>query len=75
MFGCILLWQKLFYLNSLFNFYVCLASSFLVGAQNQTLILMKMEGAVEKSHNIVEKAVLRGHERSVECVAINNDGI
>ncbi|KAF7637142.1 hypothetical protein Mgra_00003531 [Meloidogyne graminicola] len=48
-------------------------SSFLVGAQNQTLILMKMEGTVEKSHNIVEKAVLRGHERSVECVAINND--
>nr|CAD2185226.1 unnamed protein product [Meloidogyne enterolobii] len=49
--------------------------SFLVGAQNQTLYLLKMEGNVKKGQqNILAKTVLRGHERSVECVAINNDG-
>jgi len=48
----------------------------LVGAQNQTLYLLKMEGNVKKGQsNILAKTVLRGHERSVECVAINNDGI
>jgi hypothetical protein len=52
-----------------------LVNSFLVGAQNQTLILLKMEGNIKKGQSVVAKTVLRGHERSVECVAINNDGI
>jgi hypothetical protein len=60
----------------------------LVGAQNQTLILVAIEKTAaekdsskpkrnkqqSKKFTFTPKAVFRGHQRSVESVAVNGDG-
>lgn len=50
----------------------------LVGAQNQTLTLLRIEELEnkkkQKAFALTPLAVFRGHQRSVECVAVNREG-
>lgn len=53
--------------------YVSIECHAIIGTQNQTLILCRIEVSNNRP-NIIPIRVLRGHERSVECVSANESG-
>src|SRR4051794_13278215 len=79
-------WYR-FLIEKMFPKHLNLENFLMVGAQNQTLILLAIEGAgaekeaskpkrqqQSKKFALTPKAVFRGHQRSVESVAVNGDG-
>jgi len=51
----------------------------LIGAQNQTIILAKLQwkeiDGQRKAFKFTPQSIFRGHQRSVECLAANKEGL